>query len=96
MSPLQPTASGRLRLSLKVIPNSRREGLDGVHAGRLQIRLAAPAVDGKANAALVSFLARLLGLKKTQVALAQGQTTRQKVLEIEGCELAEAQAKLGL
>jgi uncharacterized protein (TIGR00251 family) len=94
--PLSQAANGRLRLALKLFPKSRKEGLDGVHDGRLHIRLAAPAVDGKANAALVAFLARLLGVKKTQVLLATGEKARLKIVEIEGTSLEQARDQLGL
>jgi uncharacterized protein (TIGR00251 family) len=62
----------------------------------LHIKLAAPAVDGKANAALVAFLARLLGVKKTQVLLATGEKARLKIVEIEGTSLEQARDQLGL
>jgi uncharacterized protein (TIGR00251 family) len=94
--PLSLTGRGRVRLALKLCPNSRREGLDGVRDGRLQIRLAAPAVEGKANAALVSFLARLLGVKKTQVLLVSGEKARQKIVEIEGATLEQVRERLEL
>jgi uncharacterized protein (TIGR00251 family) len=94
--PLTQAASGRLRLALKLFPKSRIEGLDGFHDGRLHIKLAAPAVDGKANAAMVAFLARLLQVKKTQVLLVTGEKARVKIVEIEGCSLEHASARLGL
>jgi hypothetical protein len=94
--PLVQASGGRLRLALKLFPKARKEGLDGVHDGRLHIKLAAPAVDGKANAALVAFLARLLSVKKTQVLLVSGEKARQKIVEIEGCDLMQARIRLGL
>jgi len=48
----------------------------------LKIRLAAPPVDGKANAALIAFVADRLGLAKSAVHLKSGQTSRRKVLEV--------------
>lgn len=93
---LSETSRGRLRLSLKLFPRSRQEGLDGVHDGRLHIKLLAPAVDGKANAALVAFLARLLEVKKTQVLLVSGEKARLKIVEIEGVAFEQARNLLGL
>ncbi len=87
---LSLTSRGRVRLALKLFPKNRRDALDGVHDGRLHIKLTAPAVDGKANAAMVSFLARLLGVKKTQVLLVTGEKARQKIVEIEGITLEQA------
>jgi uncharacterized protein (TIGR00251 family) len=94
--PLSVTGRGRLRLALKLSPRSKKEGVEGVQDGRLHIKLTAPAVDGKANAALVAFLARLLEVKKTQVLLVTGEKARLKVVEIEGCDLSQARARLGL
>lgn len=94
--PLSQAANGRLKLSLKLFPKSRHEGVDGVHDGRLHIKLVAPAVDGKANAALVVYLARLLGVKKTQVLLVNGEKARLKIVEIEGISLDKARSLLGL
>ena len=94
--PLSETSRGRLRLALKLFPRSRNECVDGVHDGRLHIKLVAPAVDGKANAALVAFLARLLGVKKTQVLLVSGEKARLKIVEIEGIAFEQARVLLGL
>ena len=94
--PLTQTTRGRLRLSLKLFPRNRKEGLDGVHDGRLHIKLTAPAVDGKANAALVAFLAKLLKVKKTQVLLVSGEKARIKIVEIEGTSFEQAQERLEL
>jgi uncharacterized protein (TIGR00251 family) len=93
---LSELSNGRLRLALKLFPKSRKEGTEGVHDGRLHIRLVAPAVDGKANAALVSFLARLLEVRKTQVLLVTGEKARLKIVEIEGVAFERARERLGL
>ena len=58
--------------------------------GRLKIRLAAPPVEGKANAALVRFLAKRLGLAGSRVSLVGGQRSRRKEVLIQGLEAAEA------
>lgn len=67
-----------------------------MHDGRLHIKLAAPAVDNKANAALVAFLARLLKVKKTQVLLVSGEKARIKIVELEGTTLEQATELLEL
>lgn len=54
----------------------------GLYGDALKIRLAAPPVDGKANAALIGFLAERLGVAKTAISLKSGQTSRRKVLEV--------------
>ena len=59
-----------------------------MHDGVLKIRLAAPPVDGAANAALIEFVAERLGLAKSRVRLVSGTSSRRKVLEIEGVDAA--------
>jgi len=55
-----------------------------VHDGHPKIRLAAPPVDGAANAALVEFVAKRLGIAKSRVKVVGGLTSRRKMLEVEG------------
>ena len=70
-------------LSVRVMPNAKREQVDGVWNGtHLKIALKAPAIDGKANAALISFLSKQLDIKKSAIRIASGQTNRQKLVEI--------------
>ena len=52
--------------------------------GLIKVYLSAPAVDGKANAALVKFLAQHFGVKPSQIEIIKGLKTRQKVINIEG------------
>ena len=72
----------RLWLAVSVVPNARRSGADGLHDGALRVRLAAPPVDGKANEALLAWLADTLGLRRRDLALVRGQTARRKWVEI--------------
>ncbi|MFT3848937.1 MAG: DUF167 domain-containing protein [Propionivibrio sp.] len=73
---------GRTTLTLHIQPGAKRTEVAGTHGDALKIRLAAPPVDGKANAALIEFVADRLGLVKTAVSLKSGQTSRRKILEI--------------
>lgn len=75
---------GCLWLAVSVVPNARRTGADGLHDGALRVRLAAPPVDGKANDALVHWVADGLDLPRRAVTLVRGQTSRRKWLEIDG------------
>jgi uncharacterized protein (TIGR00251 family) len=61
----------------------------------LKIALTAPPVDGKANLALLKFLARQLGLKNSQLTLRSGTASRSKVVAIEGMPLEEILSRLG-
>ena len=69
-------------LTLHVQPGAKKTEIMGVHGNALKIRLSAPPVDGKANAALVEFIAARLGLAKSAIRLISGQTSRRKILEI--------------
>jgi uncharacterized protein (TIGR00251 family) len=94
--PFSESKKGHLRLSVKVKPKSSPQGVVGVRNGQLVIRISAPAVDGKANNALVAFLSKKLGVKKTKVLLVSGEKSRTKLLEIPGVRLQEAREKLGI
>jgi uncharacterized protein len=70
-----------VRLNIKVIPNAKREKLVE-ETGRLKVYLTAPPVDGKANKALIAFLAEHYNVKKSAVKIVRGETGREKVVEI--------------
>lgn len=73
-----------LVLELHVQPGARRTEYAGMHGGRLKIRLAAPPVEGRANEALVEFIARELKVPKRQVRIDAGLSSRQKRVVVEG------------
>jgi len=75
-------SGGRATLTLHIQPGAKKTEVAGTHGDALKIRLAAPPVDGKANAALIDFVADRLGLTKAAVSLKSGQTSRRKILEI--------------
>jgi uncharacterized protein (TIGR00251 family) len=77
-------AARRLTLTLHVQPGSRKSGIGGTHGDALKIRIAAPAVENRANAALIDFLSEMLGVPKSAIAIRRGATGRRKVLEIAG------------
>lgn len=76
--------SGRLTLTVHVQPNARTSGIAGVHGDAIKIRVAAPAVDNQANAALLDFLHHLLRLPASHITLRHGARGRRKVVEIAG------------
>ncbi|MEK6592796.1 MAG: DUF167 domain-containing protein [Pseudomonadota bacterium] len=77
-------AARRLTLNVHVQPNSKTSGIAGLHGNALKIRIAAPAVDDKANAALVDFLHRLLDLPTSRISIRHGAKGRRKIVEIAG------------
>ena len=81
-------------LSVRVHPGAKRDAVTGLHAGAVKIALNAPPVDGKANEALIAFIAERLKLPRSRVALAAGATGRSKSLRITGKSAAEVQAAL--
>ncbi len=74
-----------LLLHCHIQPKAARSEITGLHGGRLKIRISAPPSDGKANAELLAFIARRLGVPKSRVALLRGASSRQKTLKITGC-----------
>ena len=90
---------GDLLLLLHVQPGAKRSEVAGIHgaaaAGRLRIRLAAPPVDGKANAELVRFLAAAFGVPRRAVTLLAGEKSRQKSVRIARPPLRPDRAWIG-
>ena len=80
---VRPSGRNQWLVSVWVQPGAKRDEPAGEYQGRVKIRLRAPAVDNKANKALVRYMAELLGLKKNQVALESGIASRSKTLRIE-------------
>lgn len=85
-----------MSLAVWVTPGASRSEVAGVADGRLRLRLAAPAREGKANAELVRLVAETLGVPRRQVDLAKGPTGRRKVLRVHGITLDEARRRLRL
>ena len=94
MRPVEPAPDG-VRLTLHVQPRSSQSELAGLHGDAIKLRLAAPPVDGAANAELVRFLAELLKVPKSAVEIVSGQTGRRKVVFVRGVAPGEALARLG-
>ena len=73
-----------VRFAVRLSPRSAATRVDGVADGVLKIRVAAPAVEGAANTALIRLLADELGLAARDVRIVAGARTRQKLVMIEG------------
>jgi uncharacterized protein (TIGR00251 family) len=80
-------ADGSLLLALHVQPGARRTEVVGAHGDALKIRLAAPAVDGKANAELLRFIAAGFGVPLASVRLLRGETGRRKTVRVAAARL---------
>jgi uncharacterized protein (TIGR00251 family) len=81
-------------LELLVQPRASRTRVVGEHEGRLKIQLAAPPVDGEANAALATFLAGRLEVRRADVVLLRGETGRRKTVRIRGRGAAQVEGAL--
>ncbi|MGY1747175.1 DUF167 domain-containing protein [Blastococcus sp. SYSU D00695] len=82
-----------MRVAIRVRPGAGRTAVGGAHDGALVVRVGAPAVDGRATEAALVAVAEALGLRRREVALVTGATSRTKVVEVpDGC--AEAVAGL--
>lgn len=76
---------GYLTLSVRVTPNAKRHQIEGLwNNTHLKIALRAPAVEGKANEALIAYLADLCQVKKACIEILSGQTNRCKIVKISG------------
>lgn len=86
----------RLTLTLHVQPNARENGVVGLHGDALKVKIAAPAVDNKANSALVELLGAVLRIPKSAIIIRHGATGRRKVVDIAGGkDLVQKVASLG-
>jgi hypothetical protein len=92
MSWLSRAADGSVILTLHIQPGAKKTEITGLHGEALKIRLAAPPVDGKANAALIAFLAKACGVSKSAVELVSGDTCRAKRVRVTGADAARVAA----
>jgi uncharacterized protein YggU (UPF0235/DUF167 family) len=79
-----------------VIPRAKKSMVEGVRAGALLVRLAAPPVEGAANAALIELLAGALGVPRRAVALLSGDRSRDKRIVVAGITASDARRRLDL
>jgi uncharacterized protein YggU (UPF0235/DUF167 family) len=80
-----------VRLAVRLTPRGGRAAVDGWAVdgdGRpyLKVRVAAPPVEGAANAALIAFLAKALGVSRSSLTIASGAGARLKLIDITGCD----------
>jgi hypothetical protein len=83
-------------LSIRVQPRAKRDEVVGERAGAIVIRLRAPPVDGKANAALIEFIANAANLPRSRVEIVRGATAREKVVRVAGIAEKDLRRALGV
>lgn len=93
MSWLRASGDGAL-LALHIQPGAKKTGVVGVHGDALKVRLAAPPVEGRANDALLAFLAETLDVPKSRLYLVSGQTSRSKCVAVNDIDHASVRRRL--
>lgn len=88
--------SGGVRLVLQVAPNAKKTEVVAVQEDALKLRLRAPPVDGRANEALIRFVADVLDVPKAAVEITHGHTSKRKILEVHASQLRVEDVKQAL
>lgn len=78
------------KLKIRAVPNAPKSHCAGAYGDGVKIKIAAPAMDGKANAELIKYLAKTLGISKSGVRILSGESSRDKIVEVSGIEGAKA------
>ena len=81
-------------VELKVIPNAPRDEIAGWLGEALKVKIKAPALEGRANDALLDFLAQKLGVPRRDLSLLRGDKSRRKVVQIAGLDDAAVRQRL--
>jgi len=81
-------------ISVRVQPDARKSELLGFSDGVWQVKVSAPPVKGKANAALIALLSDVLGVGKSQLSIIKGHTSRHKVVAVHGLSEVEITKRL--
>lgn len=81
MSWYRRTEQGWL-IAIHVQPGAKKSAVAGLHGEALKVRIAAPPVEGKANEALIAFIAKALGAPRRAVSIVKGESSREKLLLI--------------
>ena len=86
---------GMARFAVRALPRASRTELAGAYGEAVRVRLAAAPVEGAANAELIAFLAKKLGVPKSAVRIVQGERGRDKVVEVDGVSAQQVSRSLG-
>ena len=85
-----------VELAVRVQPRAKKDEVVGLRGEQVVIRISAPPVDGKANAALEAFIAKRAGVAKSSVSVVRGHTGRDKVVRVEGIDAERLRNALGV
>jgi uncharacterized protein (TIGR00251 family) len=82
-------------ITVRVTPRARKTEFGGVlEDGTLRIRIKEPPVEGKANKALLAYLAKVLGIRKNQIEIVAGQQGLDKIISVEDMTAEEVEARI--
>ena len=73
------------RIKIRVVPNAPKSECVGEYGEAVKIKVAAQAMDGKANTELIKFLAKKLEISRNDIEICTGETSRDKLVEISNC-----------
>jgi uncharacterized protein (TIGR00251 family) len=93
MLTIKETNAG-VQFAIRVIPGASKNEVAGIQDGALKLKLTAPPVEGKANRACVVFLAGLLGVRRSALAITAGEKSRKKTVSVDGMGRSELEARL--
>lgn len=85
---------GSLSLALHIQPKASKNRIVGLHGGNLKLAVTAPPADGKANKAVIRFLAGFFEISKARITIKSGLQSRKKRVLLSGISLAEAREKI--
>ena len=94
LSALKLTVGEAVRFEVHAKPRAKKSAVVGVHGDALDVSIAAPPVDGAANDELVRFLAKAIGVPKSAVAVVRGESSRNKLVEVQGVAAEDVRARL--
>ncbi len=87
-------SSGGVTFAVKVHPRAKKNAVTGEVGEALKIALTAPPVEGRANDACIEFLAEVLKVPRSSVTIAAGQSSRNKVIRIQGLSAEQVRDRL--
>jgi uncharacterized protein (TIGR00251 family) len=93
---LSVSKDGAVTFEVRAKPNAKKSAIAGVREGALEVRVAAPPLDGAANDELVATLASVLGIPRRDVHLVHGTSSRIKRIEVHGLSVDEVRARLAV
>jgi uncharacterized protein (TIGR00251 family) len=93
MIPVTESAHG-VAFAVKVHPRARKNAITGTVGDAVKVALTAPPVEGRANQAVIGFLAELFAIPRSSVTIASGETSRNKVVRLAGVSRAMAEQRL--